>query len=144
MSDRINHLPYLNLQQTWIFQVIPITLAELPLYRYMSAISEIIASEQSGERWDPEWDRVMSTHPEAKSAEYDILVNSKPYFLYNATVSSLQRNLLSQQSSSISEDLIFNYELNPRWRISQILYGSLINLFFLPLQSFVSLPESLV
>lgn len=71
-----------------ITKIIPITLAELPLYRYMSAVSEIIASEQSGERWDPEWDRVMSTHPEAKSAEYDILVNSKPYFLYNATVSN--------------------------------------------------------
>lgn len=47
---------------------------------------EIIADERSGKRWDQQWDRSMSSHPEAKSAKYDILVNSKSYFLYNASV----------------------------------------------------------
>uniref|UniRef100_A0A915PY14 Uncharacterized protein n=1 Tax=Setaria digitata TaxID=48799 RepID=A0A915PY14_9BILA len=69
-----------------ITKVIPITLAELPLYRWLNAASEIITAEQSGKHWEPEWDRTMITHPEAKSAEYDILVNSKPYFLYNASI----------------------------------------------------------
>lgn len=63
------------------------SLSDLPLYRYIDLMKSIIALEQSGERWDPYWDKVMSTHPEAKSAEYDILVNSKPYLLYNASVS---------------------------------------------------------
>lgn len=35
--------------------------------------------------WNPTWDPQMRTHPEAVYPEYDILVNSKPYFLYNAT-----------------------------------------------------------
>uniref|UniRef100_A0A1I8ERD0 Uncharacterized protein n=1 Tax=Wuchereria bancrofti TaxID=6293 RepID=A0A1I8ERD0_WUCBA len=35
-----------------------------------------------------QWDRSMSSHPEAKSAKYDILVNSKSYFLYNASINN--------------------------------------------------------
>lgn len=37
-----------------------------------------------------EWhyDLKVKDHPEATSAEYDIVVNSKPYFLYNATQTS--------------------------------------------------------
>ena len=30
----------------------------------------------------------MKDHPEAKSVDYDIVVNSKPFFVYNATQSS--------------------------------------------------------
>lgn len=48
--------------------------------------AEVIEEERSGKRWDQQWDRSMSSHPEAKSAKYDILVNSKSYFLYNASV----------------------------------------------------------
>uniref|UniRef100_A0A8R1TY55 Uncharacterized protein n=1 Tax=Onchocerca volvulus TaxID=6282 RepID=A0A8R1TY55_ONCVO len=68
-----------------ITKVIPITLAELPLHRYMNLAMKIIADEQSGKSWNQQWDRSMSSHPEAKSAEYDILMNSKSYFLYNAS-----------------------------------------------------------
>ncbi|VDK87432.1 unnamed protein product [Onchocerca ochengi] len=66
-------------------KVIPITLAELPLHRYLNLAMKIIADEQSGKSWNQQWDRSMSSHPEAKSAEYDILMNSKSYFLYNAS-----------------------------------------------------------
>lgn len=52
----------------------------------MKAAMEVIADERSGKRWDERWDRSMSLHPEGKSAKYDILVNSKSYFLYNASV----------------------------------------------------------
>uniref|UniRef100_A0A0R3RRG1 Uncharacterized protein n=1 Tax=Elaeophora elaphi TaxID=1147741 RepID=A0A0R3RRG1_9BILA len=71
-----------------ITKVIPTTLTELPLYRYMKAATEVIADERSGKRWDQRWDRSMSSHPEAKSPKYDILVNSKSYFLYNASLSN--------------------------------------------------------
>uniref|UniRef100_A0A183HPC2 Glyco_transf_7N domain-containing protein n=1 Tax=Onchocerca flexuosa TaxID=387005 RepID=A0A183HPC2_9BILA len=73
-----------------ITKVIPITLAELPLHRYMNLAMRIIADEQSGKSWDQQWDQSMKTHPEAKSAKYDILVNSKSYFLYNASVNHLK------------------------------------------------------
>ncbi|CAG9531019.1 unnamed protein product [Cercopithifilaria johnstoni] len=71
-----------------ITKIIPITLAELPLYRYVKAAMKVIADEQNDKRWDQQWDRSMSSHPEAKSAKYDILVNSKSYFLYNASKSN--------------------------------------------------------
>ncbi|VDK72193.1 unnamed protein product [Litomosoides sigmodontis] len=71
-----------------ITKIIPITLAELPLHRYMKAAMDVIADERSGKRWDERWDRSMSSHPEGKSAKYDILVNSKSYFLYNASRSN--------------------------------------------------------
>ena len=38
--------------------------------------------------WQREWDQQMRAHPETLYPDYDILVNSKPYFLYNATQSS--------------------------------------------------------
>lgn len=66
--------------------MIPITLAELPLHQYISQISQVIDYEQHGNGWKPEWDDSMRVHPEAKSAAYDILVNSKSFFLYNASV----------------------------------------------------------
>ncbi|VDO26478.1 unnamed protein product [Brugia timori] len=71
-----------------ITEVIPITLAELPLYRYMKTAMQIISDERNDKRWDQQWDRSMSSHPEAKSAKYDILVNSKSYFLYNASINN--------------------------------------------------------
>ncbi|EJW87000.1 hypothetical protein WUBG_02091 [Wuchereria bancrofti] len=71
-----------------ITEVIPITLAELPLHRYMKAAMKIISDERNDKRWDQQWDRSMSSHPEAKSAKYDILVNSKSYFLYNASINN--------------------------------------------------------
>ncbi|VBB32399.1 unnamed protein product [Acanthocheilonema viteae] len=71
-----------------ITKIIPITLADLPLHRYMKVAMEVIANERSDKRWGQQWDRSMSSHPEAKSAKYDILVNSKSYFLYNASMSN--------------------------------------------------------
>ncbi|EJD76673.1 hypothetical protein LOAG_16434 [Loa loa] len=71
-----------------ITMIIPINLAELPLYRYMKTAMEIIADERNDKRWGQQWDRSMSSHPESKSAKYDILVNSKSYFLYNASISN--------------------------------------------------------
>uniref|UniRef100_A0A915AE91 Uncharacterized protein n=1 Tax=Parascaris univalens TaxID=6257 RepID=A0A915AE91_PARUN len=67
-------------------KVITITLAELPLHQYINQISQIIDYEQRGNGWKPEWDDSMRVHPEAKSATYDILVNSKSFFLYNASI----------------------------------------------------------
>ncbi|VDM99341.1 unnamed protein product [Thelazia callipaeda] len=55
-------------------KVIPISLQDLPLYRYIEMVSEIISNEQRA--WNPQWDSAMRTHPEAKSPEYDILVSN--------------------------------------------------------------------
>lgn len=35
--------------------------------------------------WHNDWDEQMRAHPETMYPDYDILVNSKPYFLFNAT-----------------------------------------------------------
>lgn len=64
-------------------QIVQITLIDLPFFRWKEEIEQIIAREQTN--WPKQWDEKMKTHPEALSAEYDILVNSKSYFLYNAT-----------------------------------------------------------
>ncbi|KAH7730799.1 Protein T11F9.12 [Aphelenchoides avenae] len=64
-------------------QVVVISLRDLPFYRYREEIQKIIDAEQ--ENWQDEWDLRIRDHPEAKFAEYDILVNSKPYLLKNAT-----------------------------------------------------------
>ena len=40
------------------------------------------------ENWDESWEKSMKAHPEALYAEYDILMNSKAYFLHNATTIS--------------------------------------------------------
>jgi hypothetical protein len=39
-----------------------------------------------GGGWQPDWDPAMRLHPEAWSADYDLLVNSKPFFLAWAAV----------------------------------------------------------
>lgn len=64
-------------------QIIQISLSELPFYKYRKEIEEIMNWEQKN--WREEWDEQMKTHPETLYPDYDILVNSKPYFLYNAT-----------------------------------------------------------
>ncbi|EPB71536.1 hypothetical protein ANCCEY_09358 [Ancylostoma ceylanicum] len=64
-----------------------ITLHDLPLSRHLDAANKIIQEERQDERlWRSIWDPAMKDHPEARSAEYDVLVNSKTYFLYNATL----------------------------------------------------------
>uniref|UniRef100_A0AC35UB64 Protein-tyrosine phosphatase n=1 Tax=Rhabditophanes sp. KR3021 TaxID=114890 RepID=A0AC35UB64_9BILA len=63
--------------------VIEISLESLPFYRYKQEMSDIIAKEQQS--WDPKWDKKMKNHPESVYADYNILVNSKPYLLSNAT-----------------------------------------------------------
>jgi protein YibB len=45
----------------------------------------IITGELYGGWWLPQWDSHMRSHPEAKSVDYNIVVNSKPYFLFNAS-----------------------------------------------------------
>ncbi|VDM29851.1 unnamed protein product [Toxocara canis] len=57
---------------------------EIPLYRYRDEMAQILNFEQ--QNW--KYDEKTRDKPEAKSADYDVLVNSKPYFLYNATQSS--------------------------------------------------------
>lgn len=37
---------------------------------------------------DWSFDQAMKDHPESKSVDYDIVVNSKAYFVYNATQTS--------------------------------------------------------
>uniref|UniRef100_A0A915DP24 Uncharacterized protein n=1 Tax=Ditylenchus dipsaci TaxID=166011 RepID=A0A915DP24_9BILA len=64
-------------------QVVEITLSDLPFYRWKDEIQEIMNYEQLN--WSSDWDIQMKTHPEAVYSDYNILVNSKPYFLYNAT-----------------------------------------------------------
>jgi len=61
-------------------------LADLPLYRHLHLFREIINGEQATHGWKPSWDGAMRDHPESRSAEYDLVVNSKPYFLFNASV----------------------------------------------------------
>jgi hypothetical protein len=57
---------------------------DLPFYRYRDEIEQIMTAEQ--QQWQSSWDPAMRTHPESRSADYDILVNSKSYFLYNASL----------------------------------------------------------
>ncbi|PIO72794.1 hypothetical protein TELCIR_05260 [Teladorsagia circumcincta] len=64
-----------------------ITLKDLPLSRHLDAATKIIEEEHNNDKlWRSIWDPAMKDHPEARSAEYDVLVNSKTYFLYNATL----------------------------------------------------------
>ena len=37
------------------------------------------------ENWKDTWEKATKSHPEASNPAYNILVNSKPYLLYNAT-----------------------------------------------------------
>uniref|UniRef100_A0AC35TVX6 Uncharacterized protein n=1 Tax=Rhabditophanes sp. KR3021 TaxID=114890 RepID=A0AC35TVX6_9BILA len=71
-----------------------ITLKQLPLYKYLGKMQDVIEFERSDENWKSEWDENMKTHPEATSAEYDLLVNSKPYFMYNSTMHNHFNNKL--------------------------------------------------
>ncbi|MCP9262685.1 hypothetical protein DINM_006043 [Dirofilaria immitis] len=59
-----------NVHNTQIFEI---SMHDLPLYRYREEMKD--------------WQFSPKTryHPEANSADYNIIVNSKPYFLYNAT-----------------------------------------------------------
>uniref|UniRef100_A0A0N4ZT84 Protein-serine/threonine phosphatase n=1 Tax=Parastrongyloides trichosuri TaxID=131310 RepID=A0A0N4ZT84_PARTI len=66
--------------------LLEITLKDLPFYRYKNEMQNIIDKEQ--QNWDPSWDRRMKNHPESMYADYNILVNSKPYFLHNASLIS--------------------------------------------------------
>uniref|UniRef100_A0A0N4Z0D9 Nucleotide-diphospho-sugar transferase domain-containing protein n=1 Tax=Parastrongyloides trichosuri TaxID=131310 RepID=A0A0N4Z0D9_PARTI len=70
-------------------QVFVITLKDLPLYKYLNKMRQIMDKEKVPGGWKDEWDAVMKTHPEATSPEYNLVVNSKPYFLYNATIENI-------------------------------------------------------
>ena len=52
----------------------------------------IIENELTGRNWKGTWDNETKTHPEARSPEYDLVVNTKPYFLYNASVRNPHNN----------------------------------------------------
>uniref|UniRef100_A0A0N5CD50 Nucleotide-diphospho-sugar transferase domain-containing protein n=1 Tax=Strongyloides papillosus TaxID=174720 RepID=A0A0N5CD50_STREA len=67
-------------------KVFVVTLKDLPLYKYLNKMRQIIDNELNNGGWKDNWDISMKKHPEATSAEYDLVVNSKPYFLYNATI----------------------------------------------------------
>ncbi|KAI6202556.1 hypothetical protein M3Y96_00961300 [Aphelenchoides besseyi] len=63
-----------------------ISLSDLPLYKHHHLFHSIIHHElNENGGWKAEWNKAMKLHPEARSADYDLLVNSKPYFLYNAS-----------------------------------------------------------
>ncbi|EJW71918.1 hypothetical protein WUBG_17174, partial [Wuchereria bancrofti] len=70
-----------NADNTKIFEM---SMHDLPLYRYREEIEGIIRREQRDWQFGPK----MRYQPEANSADYNIIVNSKPYFLYNATQSA--------------------------------------------------------
>lgn len=92
ISGKIKNKTIYNLQlifETFNFQIIPISFYELPFYAYIHKAEEIIKREQQGIFWDSNWDETMKHHPEGKSAIYNILVNSKPYFLYKISVSTV-------------------------------------------------------
>jgi hypothetical protein len=65
---------------------------ELPLWPLRSEISAImdrelntsLAAAEGG--WQTGWDWAMRLHPEACSPSYDVLVNSKSFFLFWASV----------------------------------------------------------
>jgi hypothetical protein len=59
----------------------------LPLFKHHRLFRSIIDHELNGGGWHNNWDIAMKSHPEARSADYDMLVNSKAYFLFNASVS---------------------------------------------------------
>ncbi|CAD5231481.1 unnamed protein product [Bursaphelenchus xylophilus] len=64
-------------------QITEIQMSDLPFYKFHDEISEILEDEQR--HWNKSWDLKVKSHPEALYADYNILVNSKPYFLFNAT-----------------------------------------------------------
>lgn len=59
------------------------TFLDLPFYRYRDEIAKIIDYEQKN--WNSSWDKRFRDHPEAMFPDYNILVNSKPYLMHNAT-----------------------------------------------------------
>uniref|UniRef100_A0A914RHW5 Uncharacterized protein n=1 Tax=Parascaris equorum TaxID=6256 RepID=A0A914RHW5_PAREQ len=65
-------------------RIFEITIRNIPLYRYRDEMEQILTLEQR--EW--KYDQKTKDKPESKSADYDVLVNSKVYFLYNATQSS--------------------------------------------------------
>ncbi|CAD5217085.1 unnamed protein product [Bursaphelenchus okinawaensis] len=67
-------------------QFIDTRLKDLPFYSYRQEIGDILKTEQ--ENWPDSWPERFKTHPEAWSADYNIVVNSKSYFMYKATVIS--------------------------------------------------------
>ncbi|TKR61233.1 hypothetical protein L596_028373 [Steinernema carpocapsae] len=72
-----------------VTKVWKISMTDLPLFQYHNYVRDIIAYEKQGNGWQEKWDPRMKYHPEASSSEYNIVVNSKPYFLYNTTVVKL-------------------------------------------------------
>uniref|UniRef100_A0A914YV41 Uncharacterized protein n=1 Tax=Panagrolaimus superbus TaxID=310955 RepID=A0A914YV41_9BILA len=64
-------------------QFVELSLDDLPYSRYRNEIKEIMDEEQKN--WKTDWEKATKTHPEAINPDYNILVNSKPYLLFNAT-----------------------------------------------------------
>ncbi|KAI1708503.1 protein HtrL [Ditylenchus destructor] len=79
-SERQN-IGWLEWTKIWV-----VTIEDLPLYLYQRSMSSIVDREQNGGGWRPEWDDAIKTHPEAYNVKYDIVVNSKAYFLHNASL----------------------------------------------------------
>ncbi|CAB3397995.1 unnamed protein product [Caenorhabditis bovis] len=68
-------------------RVYKISIEELPLYGYINEAREIIKAELANDTfYSKVADEDMKTHPESKSAEYNIVVNSKTHFLHNVTI----------------------------------------------------------
>lgn len=68
-------------------KVYNITLNDLPLYGYINEAKKIINDELNNSTfYRTIADVDMKTHPESMSAEYNIVVNSKTYFLHNVTM----------------------------------------------------------
>ncbi|KAI6212803.1 HtrL protein family-containing protein [Aphelenchoides besseyi] len=67
-------------------ELIQIQLSDLPFYQHRREIQRILDEEQ--QNWREDWDRRFKEHPEARFPDYNILVNSKPYLMENATQAS--------------------------------------------------------
>ncbi|KAI6185673.1 HtrL protein family-containing protein [Aphelenchoides besseyi] len=67
-------------------ELVQIQLSDLPFYQHRAEIVRILDEEQ--QNWREDWDRRFKEHPEAMFPDYNILVNSKPYLMENATQSS--------------------------------------------------------
>uniref|UniRef100_A0A915MHI4 Uncharacterized protein n=2 Tax=Meloidogyne incognita group TaxID=654580 RepID=A0A915MHI4_MELJA len=115
-------------------KIIQISLSELPFYKYRKEIEEIMNWEQKN--WREEWDEQMKTHPETLYPDYDILVNSKPYFLYNATQISQFPKPFEEEQLFVWLDAGYGHGSQSAiplgiWKPTQINYGQ-ITLIKLP------------
>ncbi|CAD5223228.1 unnamed protein product [Bursaphelenchus xylophilus] len=92
-------------------QMVTMRLKDLPFYGHRREIAEILQNEQ--ENWDEKWPSRFRTHPEAWSADYNIVVNSKSYFMYKATlISKFKSNFFAWIDAGYSHG---ERDKIPRW-----------------------------